>query len=719
MQAQRRDRPEPYKPTPDEIKHFFFKELDGDKLYYRCSLCHPNETKCTFDKVVHDRNYKPKDSTYRANKTSVPESAVTHFVTVHTVSVGAGGKTEFTDNFLAVVLRTQGLTPIVESAKHVVFEELNCQLDSSQAYGLSLALQFQNLSVFDDALWKKATLKTRPKDVGCYRTALDLCHNVRDVCRTAALKDLASKGPVYACCDKGTIYQGMIAFIIVGAGKPIIWRIASMEEDRYKEGATADALAKEIADMYHGLVALNIQLVSFVTDNASNMRSAKALVSKDIPLVCLPCFAHLGQLVVEDVRSSREYKSDIERVLEEAKNKRTRILAETDGVVRPPCPVATRWLYDFRLLNYFEIERNKPDEVPRRFDAKYDATGRELARQTEVLNLLRPAAEFTDYIQRDSATLLEGLCALSLFTKNERMKDALLSRIRYNDGGGHQLVSFVCPATFFICLLSPNLNIGSLLKPPYDDDSTKITDLHTVVTAIISDPVFDIFLKRNKVNPATLIIELGATPPDLLRNLRRLWTVGQYQFERMSAEMYKRCYTASPDLKSHFVETWKLLSLLCNMLPTEAVCERAFSILKRIKHGPASTMKVENAAAIAEIRFLAAKGWNEPPEEEFGPLLDNGPAGNYVLATEIAQEFVMNVLNKYIATSVKNANDKCLHCDKKLNDGTNTTQCRIDTCAKTWHNACLAAGNGLEDFPTFEPGKFLCRECAMKQLQID
>lgn len=728
MEAVRRnERIEQYEPNREEKKLFFFSEKVNDKEFHRCSLCHPEKTKCQFgDHSRYDeKNFKPDDSIYRANKTSVSEAAISHFDKVHSAAVGAMGKSEFEECFLKPAQRAHGLTPAISAMERVVYDELNCQLNARQEYGLSLALQYVNLSIFNSTMWLKATRKFRPHKVGCYESALALCHEVRDICRNAALKDLVSTAgkniPVYAALDKGTIYQGMIAYVIVAKGKPIIWRIASMSEQRYSSGATKEALSTEIKEMYAALKNLGVKLVSVVTDNASNMRAAKEAVIADTPLVCLPCFAHLAQLVVEDVRNSKDHGHEIALAVDEAKQKRTKLLAASDGAIRPPCPVATRWMYDFRLLNYFAAEREKAD-VDRRFDKGWDPTGAELNRQKRVLELLRPAAEFTDYVQRDNATLLEALCALSLFTESSVMKHALFARINFIDPRqvvvkGPKPVSFFCNAAFILCLLAPNFNIGGFIG----NNHLMMMDVHTVFAAVLSEPTFAKFMKENDIEGIKVLSEVGIGHEAMATNLRRLYQCGQFYASKMCAETYKKCFDA-PTLAGAFSETWKLLSLLGNMLPTEAVCERAFSILKRIKHGQASTMKVENAAAMLEIRFLAAKAWNEPAEDDFRPIFFSNNNNKkkskptYFLSSEIAQVFVRRAVVEFQSNSEMNANKACLHCGKPFQQNSQTIQCKNEWCAKTWHIGCLAAGNGLADEVTFEPGMFQCRDCWSAEL---
>lgn len=231
----RRPRPEvaAHVAKRDEKKMFFFPNKNEDVLFYRCGLCHPAMTNCRFEAglplVPATFNLKNVDSNYRGNCNSVPGAAITHFDLVHEATICAFGTEDFMHYYYKPAQAAHGIKSADKAMTHTVYPELNCQLDAEEEYGFSLALQYQNLSIFNNKMWQKATNAFRPFKIGCYASALSLCHRVRDKCRAAALEDLASKGTVvYAALDKGVIYQGMIAFVIVGLGKPIIWRIASM-----------------------------------------------------------------------------------------------------------------------------------------------------------------------------------------------------------------------------------------------------------------------------------------------------------------------------------------------------------------------------------------------------------------------------------------------------------------------------------------------------------
>ena len=200
----------------------------------------------------------------------------------------------------------------------------------------------------------------------------------------------------------------------------------------------------------------------------------------------------------------------------------------------------------------------------------------------------------------------------------------------------------------------------------------------------------------------------------------------------------------------------KFLQRLAKMLPSEAMCERIFSILKRVISAQRSRLTVENAAAALEARFLSQQNWNVelPPQvsdlDVFGRIFEEvkddeeeeeeeedenqHPDGVVVeedaavvvenkMTAEVAMSIVSAAVGVYLDVSDTKGSKKCEHCKVPftsaiLNSRFGTIQCKNQSCAKRWcyqNNRnivarCSVDGNGLCEAPTND-GHWECLEC--------
>lgn len=225
--------------------------------------------------------------------------------------------------------------------------------------------------------------------------------------------------------------------------------------------------------------------------------------------------------------------------------------------------------------------------------------------------------------------------------------------------------------------------------------------------------------------------------------LLRIWDEDN---NTISAAQYKELLEKQDgDFVLRFPKIAKLLVSICSILPTEALCERMFSIIKKIVHPQSSRMTVENAAAVLEVRFLSDQKVLAPEAKQERIVIDvdddedddaveiedddtvavdgcdNDVDKKYEprMTPEVCLDIVRFCVDDYQAVSNQNGNLKCKRKDctsrwrkADIIDPTKVIQCNNQHCGTRWCLAkeCVCTDNGLDEIPEND-GQWKCRGC--------
>ena len=207
------------------------------------------------------------------------------------------------------------------------------------------------------------------------------------------------------------------------------------------------------------------------------------------------------------------------------------------------------------------------------------------------------------------------------------------------------------------------------------------------------------------------------------------------QIYTMNYDKYRRTMSAGP-YAQRFPSWAKLAFAIAMMLPTEASCERVFSILKKIIGADKSQMTEENAAAYCEIRMLlsneASSKLEKSAEEEFDEMIGNVENNNnnnntaILLTPVIVHKFVNAAIESYRKESENNGGIKCAYCQTTLFRRAATivqhVQCKQQHCAKRFccTRACLGRVEMLGDGDKLpEAAGYECPDCRLRFLNAD
>jgi len=214
--------------------------------------------------------------------------------------------------------------------------------------------------------------------------------------------------------------------------------------------------------------------------------------------------------------------------------------------------------------------------------------------------------------------------------------------------------------------------------------------------------------------------------------------------------------TFKEDSQSHYARSFpkwcKLYLALARMLPSEAACERVFSILKKIMSAERSRMTEENAAAICELRLMMTSALDDPTltdESEEGAFTrfidevcveddgeacvrDDGEDENdaddtkkeigEALSIEVVEEFVLAGLQEFQNDMAKNGGEKCAACNRTVSGrrvAIDHVQCKNQGCGKRYCRTenCLGRAEGFVEDCLDLPQKgdaWECQSCVMK-----
>lgn len=539
--------------------------------------------------------------------------------------------------------------------------------------------------------------------------------------------------------DKGTIERKEImAFTLhfFGDTSPFLWKLNDIsldanynvvDENLQKTGtsATGSAIAADIISSYAQLKELGILVVAIVTDNGANMLAAVRIAAaahhrgrRQCPIVSIPCFAHTAQLAVRDAVSSR---AEWIRLIQRAKAIRAALLPPRDGfsMCLPEC-CPTRWSSEMRLI--IAILRHHGSFPP---EHQFSQQEFRLARQ--FVDEFDPARIFTNFVQRDKASFGESLCGLSTLFGGEALGATLEDRA----------LTFYSPIAIIFCFFSPSFHFPTFITDLQGADrANEISDLISIVNRSIDAiaPFIDSlheFRRAQGHDPLTITVaglksEVGGNVNafDAKYGLRR--RLCEINDGVTWSKWFGMLDNPTSIFNQHFPHSTALILVLKDVCPTEASCERVFSLLKKVMRRQRSRLTVDNAAAALEITFLMNSKWelaktvegeddDEVADEGIGPA-GGGEDGDRneepELTRNIAVAMLDGAIKKYRKEAEANGDVRCPKCKNRLQDQTTLqcTRCHSRTC---WILDCAKKlSPSMTELPAVEElGTWLCDNC--------
>ena len=372
-------------------------------------------------------------------------------------------------------------------------------------------------------------VRTIPDGLTTPSSIMEGLKNLRNKMREAKLKSTTFKNKVgYFGIDKGTIYKGMMAFVLVVddnrvekrtvAGgveeveklvkRVLLWKIEPTDHgELYANGATAEAICKNIMEEIKDASKQGIDIRCVTTDNAANMRKSLNLAG----VLRIPCHAHSAQLIGGDIIGADPRMIDIQA---KARKFRLDALYESKHQVRLPAANETRWSSDERLMNSILRDREKistPGVEPR--------ISKELHNTLNVLHLqnftntLSPIGKYTNLVQRDNATLFEAIAGLGPLLNSPINVVAAATRNRITS-------TFLCDASLLFCFFNPAFSMNRFLKENGDDDDEKtfaLVDLGACITGVLDGPAVTGLCKQLGIDPLRLKIEMSFSNNDTFK----------------------------------------------------------------------------------------------------------------------------------------------------------------------------------------------------------
>ena len=332
----------------------------------------------------------------------------------------------------------------------------------------------------------------------------------------------------------------------------------------------------------------------------------------------IPCHAHSAQLIANDIING---DVDLQDARTKSRKFRVEVLFDSKHQVRLPAANETRWSSDERLMA--AILRDREKKEPRISQTLHDTL--DITQLQHFTNTLRPIREYTNLVQRDDATLFEAIAGLQLLL-SAGTPVAEATEIRITS-------TFLCDATFLFCFFSPCFNLKKFLK---DDDAADeedtMADLSSCVQAALESQAISNLCSQIGIETLDLITEIGLKSRDspLKARMTEFYSLyGKFHAPALDANYHRKLFSVGTSIYKQTFPNWsKLMLALSSMLPTEASCERVFSILKKIITPEKSRMSEENAAALCEIRMLLSNEKSilaqleKTAEEKFEEIVD-------------------------------------------------------------------------------------------------
>ena len=313
------------------------------------------------------------------------------------------------------------------------------------------------------------------------------------------------------------------------------------------------------------------------------------------------------------------------------------------------------------------------------------------------------------------------------------------------------LTTFLCDASLLFCFFSPAFSMAQFLEDFGDDEEEQeyaLIDLESCITGVIEGPAVTRLCKQLGINTLDLKIEMEFGKNNgkefrnkmekIYRDYGRILVKDPKKEDEYTMDYgkYRRTMSAGP-YAQRFPSWAKLAFAIAMMLPTEASCERVFSILKKIIGADKSQMTEENAAAYCEIRMLlsneASSKLEKSAEEEFDEMIGNAENNNnnnnnnntaILLTPVVVHKFVNAAIESYRKESENNGGIKCAFCQATLFRRAATiiqhVQCKQQHCAKRFcfTRACLGRVEMLQDGEELpEPAGYECPDCRLRFLE--
>jgi len=607
---------------------------------------------------------------------------------------------------------------------------------------LSLVLQHSPFNIVESPLYRFCRPEIESNHLKDADSVLKGLHSLRDSLRTQVVKKHLRNRVVHLAYDKGTVYKGTIAWVITWDEQAMIWRLTPTDSaGRYEGGVTAKAIAGEIDEIFRELKSFSCTLHDVVSDNAANVLGAGKEAAKNIGILPGFCFAHAAQLCVKDVIAKH---ADFVAVIEEAKKTRMDTLFATKWEVRLPECNDTRWNSQYRLVKAILddrkkiVEEGKTNRIPRQFHTA------DVAKQQKIVDILASASHFTNILQKNGATLLEAVCSMSLLyspsvANRKDISDATFTRMSK---------TFDSIPLFFLILFSPLFSIAEF-KAKYraaliskklnaSDDAVHcgVCDLFNLLC--VKFDALAIFAAENGFSLGDIKKQVGYKVEEFENNMKKFEDSVAALFDRtVTAVNYRKVLGSEKSFYSTDFGNLKMLLIrFAQFLPSEAVCERVFSILKKIIAPQRSRMDVANAAAVLEIRFLVNNNkWDESDlpcfhqtaqdrvdmleyEENCVPSQDETP--EVCLNSEFVHDYILQHVTTYQLDAESKTAEKCPHCHINFRrNNVETLQCR--TCNTRWcydaedfhgESNCARIVNKFVNPPEAN-GNWICRTCRM------
>jgi hypothetical protein len=532
-----------------------------------------------------------------------------------------------------------------------------------------------------------------------------------------------AKQDVCIALDKGTVYNGYMAIIIIGArGEMTVWKLTPTADSRFKDGCTGEVIGDEIIEVYDELKAVDVRAVAVVTDNAANMLKGVSKAVKERAVVGVPCFAHAGQLFVKDVNEC-EHTESWRKLMERVKEIRSDA-ARQKPPLRLPEANETRWNSSFRLVKAVVSAQRleKLDEYNVLDDEEIEVAH-------EMIAALEPVKHFTNIVQADSATLLEAICAFDLLLEVKVPRQGR-AKTFLEDIMDDRIRTFLCDAVFIICVVSPLFNISTMGVPMTRDYNVEIVnqkreDVKGLLSRIVGQPNIKLLVPRDlrakllteANNITTLLPEVWPADPDAAG-------VSAYEYS---------AFMQSDTVMSKMPALATLATVLMKVRPTEASCERVFSLVKKVANPQRSRLSPANVMACLQVNYLMRSDQTLKTGDLFdgaGFVVPDGDddegggdveavrqaAQNLMLTERAVLRFINAAVDEYEEEAEKLGNKKC-ECGTALR-GRASLQCI--SCFQAWHHPdCVKNFNKLRAVPDATDGGWTCTACMKKAMTKD
>ena len=586
-------------------KNFFIVVAKAEKPFDYCALCYPFTSGVS--RKREDEPNAPKLSLAgvlaRASGGSAKKNLIAHLRVAHGARaaeavqlVTQAQRDEWMRAIKAAQDAKTGCTSsnLLQELNFVKYNGVQYTKMARLAMGLA-AVRLQFASV-EDARFRDCLTGAPPKDA---RTVAVHTREAQAILVDAHLKALQGLCVTIAL-DKGTVaghdYMA-VCLIVVDPARPQVNRQLCIElEPRgkfYATGYTAENVQTHIRSTISTLRAFGIRVIGIVTDNASNMRAATRAVQEAEGAMAQPCMCHTAQLVVHDVLE--HYAEPWAEAIESCKQMRRDMMNVAKVIGLPHLPEAndTRW-NSTRLLLLGHIDRRNVLPAAFRIPDEHARTAK------RIVVTLRPLHVFTDRMQRDDASVLDAIVNLDLILsvadgRAEALRDKILCRM---SGSSTVTGVFMSIPLMLITFFMP-LKTAKVFSREYGVDGTiaDYTDARTHALSTMKSRACIEFVRH--VIPSKFV---GAAA-QLELEFKKMDQGYKRSEETMTASQIRE-FLNSESMNQKFPLIFTILRAMCNIAASEAMCERAFSVLGFVMVDR-DMMSEENAEACLLVNMLS------------------------------------------------------------------------------------------------------------------